>query len=286
MQLRLFSHALLLTMLALPAAAQDPSPSLVADSVRQLERDALARLYGAAPPRGAGANEHLRHALVSQQLYELTGDVEVRRAAERSFDRAKDLDPQLAWAHYGYGWALARAGGIALPGVLDAGTGPGSDGFSRYYEDRLFITPENIHIVHDCRNLVRDLRSVIGSSDPNVLPAIQDRLDESRRRGLEFERRSAREVYAALRTEDASPDYDVPLPILTSVYTFRGDSTSDVTVPVLVPGEVFTPVLADEGAIYPLRVVFAIRDSLTGRTSRRTVRGLAPYEPRFYASTR
>jgi GWxTD domain-containing protein len=111
----LIAAALPLLAPALPAAGQQRTPNALADSVARIPTESLRTLVQATPPSSSGALDHLYHGLVAKRLYETEPSERLRETAERSFDRAKDRDPSLAWAHYGYGWSLAEAGEVRIP---------------------------------------------------------------------------------------------------------------------------------------------------------------------------
>jgi GWxTD domain-containing protein len=141
--------------------------------------------------------------------------------------------------------------------------------FARYYEDRAFIDARNMLTANNCRGLVSDILDSQRAQGSQSWEEVQERAGDFNRRQMEVASDQRREVTRAMQAEDARPDYARPLPLLTTIYAFRGDQGTDVTAAVLIPSEQFTASRAPGGAVYPLRLSFVLHDSVSG-TARAT----------------
>jgi hypothetical protein len=95
-----------------PPPAVALQAALLVDSLAGVEDTMQLRMMARAgvPESDRSSSDlHLRYALIQKRLFELTDDDDVRKAAQHSFDKAKDQEPDDTWAHYGYGWSLAHA---------------------------------------------------------------------------------------------------------------------------------------------------------------------------------
>ncbi len=111
------SIALAFVALLVPsgAGAQQFDPARFQDSLAAIRDVAVLRELTATDPAQHDADELVAHGLAALRLFVQTGDEADVERAERSFERAVDLAPRNAWAHYGYGAALARVGEPRIP---------------------------------------------------------------------------------------------------------------------------------------------------------------------------
>ncbi|HEX6694549.1 MAG TPA: hypothetical protein VF035_07640 [Longimicrobiales bacterium] len=101
-------------------AAQDTGRSLTpyADSLAAVaDTTELRQVAGAAPERDAPLGAHLRYGLALMRLFELTDNDAVRKAAQKAFDRAREIDAGDVWANYGHAWTIVRSPGFAERGA-------------------------------------------------------------------------------------------------------------------------------------------------------------------------
>lgn len=105
-----------LVVLAQPhaAAAQHFDAARLQDSLATMHDVGALRSLAEAEPRD-DAEALIAHGLASLRLFAHSGNDDDARRAERSFERARELAPRSAWAHYGYGAALARIPEPVIP---------------------------------------------------------------------------------------------------------------------------------------------------------------------------
>jgi GWxTD domain-containing protein len=111
--MRVHAALVLLLFVLLPDSTPAQDFTALRDSLAGV-RDTMA-LRAALPlktPR-ADADALVRAGLLELRLYELTARDERAKRARARFDRARDLAPELAWAHYG--WALAMMPEVDRP---------------------------------------------------------------------------------------------------------------------------------------------------------------------------
>lgn len=106
--------ALITVLPTASAHAQRPDGARVQDSLESIVDVAELRRLARAEPRN-DADALVAHGLTALRLFSRTGDEDDARLAERSFERAVELAPRNAWAHYGYGAALARIPRAQIP---------------------------------------------------------------------------------------------------------------------------------------------------------------------------
>lgn len=135
------------------------------------------------------------------------------------------------------------------------------EAYERWYADRSIALPEMYGDAVRCLTAARRLDAAIERHDQE---AIQDAISEIDAEQRDWsERRIALEqaTTESLMTEDAILEFDSPLNVLTSLYTFRGpDGNTDVIAAVLVPGDGFTPMNADAGVAYAVRLSLILMD--------------------------
>ncbi|MBI4544271.1 MAG: hypothetical protein HY703_03650, partial [Gemmatimonadetes bacterium] len=113
--------SLLAASLLLPTAAlaqQGSDFSAFQDSISRMDAPALRRSLEASAIGAAdslAAAPLMQRALMALRLYELTGERRDAGQATSAFERATRRFPELAWAHYGLGLALARGPELRLP---------------------------------------------------------------------------------------------------------------------------------------------------------------------------
>ncbi len=107
--------SLAFVLLPVPAAAQQFDAARLQDSLATVyDLQALRALAEADPPPD-DADALVAQGLAALQLFARVGDEDDAQRAERSFARACELAPRSAWAHYGYGAALARIPEPVIP---------------------------------------------------------------------------------------------------------------------------------------------------------------------------
>ncbi|MGH7444552.1 MAG: hypothetical protein ACREKM_06735, partial [Longimicrobiales bacterium] len=108
---------LLLAVFAGPpdAHAQQLDAARVHDSLAGINDLAELRARVDATPASDDAAALVAHGLAALRLFAYTHDEDDAERAERSFERALQHQPRNAWAHYGYGAALARIGVPQIP---------------------------------------------------------------------------------------------------------------------------------------------------------------------------
>ena len=107
----------LVVVLSLPAAslhAQRPDAAGVQDSLAAVSDVAMLRQLAQTEPAD-NARALVAHGLTALRLFSETGAEDDAELAERSFERAVELEPRNAWAHFGYGAAMARIGRPQIP---------------------------------------------------------------------------------------------------------------------------------------------------------------------------
>ena len=117
--------ALTAALLSMPSvsAAQTRDFSAVRDSLARITNSLELRRHTRVPVRQTSdANAYVERGLALLRLYELTDEREVAKDAKESFEKATELAPNVAWAHYGLGLSLARGPELRVRvpgGVLD-----------------------------------------------------------------------------------------------------------------------------------------------------------------------
>lgn len=135
------------------------------------------------------------------------------------------------------------------------------DPYERWYSDRMQVEPGLYGRAMRCLSIAGKLDEAIARGDEKALRSAISELDVEQRDWLSRTAELARSATRSLTTEEALPDFDRPLDVLTSLYTFRAeDGSTDVLAAVLIPGDGFTPEAADEGVKYPVRLSLILMD--------------------------
>ena len=134
------------------------------------------------------------------------------------------------------------------------------EGAIRYYEDRGKYDPEYQQLASHCQ--ASTLRR---TGRPTLMDAVTVRHD-----ALELGMTLQREALAALNSDSHQPDFEVNVPFIHRVYTFRGAANdAELTAALLVPGDRITPARATGGQhIYRLGVTLILIDSAAERVTR------------------
>lgn len=117
--------------------------------------------------------------------------------------------------------------------------------YVRYMQDRVPYDPRLGSMAARCFNAVQGLVAGGGGDAESLRDLHVDR--------RQWEAESRVEVARLLRTEDAAPEFDVPLTLVTSLYAFRGrEGRTALVAPILIPGEEFTPEPLEDPGDAPL----------------------------------